>query len=300
MTLVDRQDSGRREGRQIMKIQIITVPYDCGYKEQRQGLGPDRFFKHGIDQKLEADGHQVAISHIESRSDFTIEVMTAFELNRLLADEIRRAIENGFFPVVLSGNCNSCLGSIAGIGPENLGVVWFDAHGEFNTPETTLSGFLDGMPIAIATGRCWKSVAKTIPGFSPVAEENLVLVGARDLDAEEQKQLEQSEIQLVRTVTVEEVEILREIEAALIHLQSRVTGIYLHIDMDAFEVGGGTANHYDATGGMSPEFLIKAIALVKEYIPLRGCTIASYDPAFDSDSRFLEVGIQSLRKIVSP
>jgi arginase len=283
-----------------MKIQIITVPYDCGYKKQRQGLGPDRFFKHGIDRKLEADGHQVAISQIESQSDFPIEVMTAFELNRLLADEVRRGIEEDCFPVVLSGNCNSCLGTIAGIGPDNLGVVWFDAHGEFNTPETTLSGFLDGMPIAIATGRCWKSVAKTIPGFRPLAEKNLVLVGARDLDAEEQRQLEQSEINLIRTVGGKDTEIIGDIEAAMSELQNRVTGIYLHIDMDAFEVGWGAANHYGATGGMSPEFIIKAIALVKEHIPLRGCAIASYDPAFDSDSRFLEAGLQSIRQIVAP
>ena len=71
----------------------------------------------------------------------------------------------------------------------------------------------------------------------------------QSLDAEEQRQLEQSEIQLVRTVTGEEAAILGGIETALIHLQDRVTGIYLHIDMDAFEVGGGAANHYGATGG---------------------------------------------------
>ena len=122
-----------------MKIQIIKIPYDCGYKEQRQGLGPDRFIGHNINRILKADGHQVEVSEIESHSEFTIEVMTAFELSRLLADEVRRSIQEDFFPVVLSGNCNSCLGTIAGIGPENLGVVWFDAHGEFNTPETTLS-----------------------------------------------------------------------------------------------------------------------------------------------------------------
>ena len=283
-----------------MKIQIIIIPYDCGYKEQRQGLGPDRFIGHNINRILKADGHQVEVSEIESHSEFTIEVMTAFELSRLLADEVRRSIQEDFFPVVLSGNCNSCLGTIAGIGPENLGVVWFDAHGEFNTPETTLSGFLDGMPIAIATGRCWKSVARTIPGFSPVAEKNLVLVGARDLDPEEQRLLEQSDINLIRTAGNDDTEILRGIEAALIRLQNRVTGVYLHIDMDAFEVGGGAANHYGATGGMSPEFMIQAIALVKEHIPVRGCAIASYDPAFDRDSQFVEAGIQSIRKIVTP
>jgi len=283
-----------------MKIQLIKVAYDCGYKGQRQGRGPDHFLKHNIGRILAADGHQVKISEVESHSDFTIEVMTAFELSRLLADEVRRSIEEGFFPVVLSGNCNSCLGTLAGIGPDSLGVVWFDAHGEFNTPETTLSGFLDGMPIAIATGRCWKSVAATIPGFIPVAEKNLVLVGARDLDPQEQRLLEQSKINLVRTVENDDTEIFRRIEAALIRLQKRVTGVYLHIDMDAFEVGGGAANHYGATGGVSPEFMLQAIALVKDCIPVRGCAIASYDPAFDRDAGFLEAGIQSIRKIVAP
>lgn len=283
-----------------MKILIIKVPYDCGYKEKRQGLGPQRFFERHIDRQLEADGHQVAISQIESRSDFPVEIMTAFELSRLLAAEVRSAVENGSFPVVLSGNCNSCLGTIAGIGPENLGVVWFDAHGEFNTPETTLSGFLDGMPIAIATGRCWKSVAATIPGFRPVAEENLVLIGARDLDEEEQRQLEQSEITLIRTTGEQEAELIESLEAALSQLKSRVAGIYLHIDMDAFEIGGGTANHYGATGGISPELMGKAIALVKEYVPIRSCAAASYDPEFDRDGRFVEGGIQSIRQILAP
>ena len=282
-----------------MDIRIIKVPYDCGYRERRQGLGPDRFLSHGIDQILESDGHRIKLARIESQSDFTIEIMTAFELNRLLADEVRRAIEKDIFPVVLSGNCNSCLGTIAGIGPDDLGVVWFDAHGEFNTPETTLSGFFDGMPIAIATGRCWKSVAGTIPGFHPLAEKNLILVGARDLDEEEQRQLEQSEIALVRTATAEEADVIGKLENALIDLNNRVSGIYLHIDMDAFEVGRGVANHFGATGGMSPEFMLKAIALVKEHVPVLGCAVASYDPAFDKDSRFVEAGIQSIRKIVS-
>jgi arginase family enzyme len=69
--------------------------------------------------------------------------------------------------------------------------------------------------------------------------------------------------------------------------------------MDAFEIGEGAANHYGATGGMSPEFMIKAIALVKDHIPVKGCAIASYDPAYDDDARFLEAGIQSIRQIVS-
>jgi arginase len=282
-----------------MRIKIIQVPYDCGHKNQRQGRGPSHFIQNKIDQILEADGHQVNKTYIEAKSAFTMEVGTAFELNRLLADEVCAALQSGYFPMVLSGNCNSCLGTIAGIGAEKLGVVWFDAHGEFNTPETTPSGFLDGMPIAMATGRCWKTIVKTIPGFAPLQEANVVLVGARDLDIEEQRQLERSEVNLVRTVNINETEIHERIKAALKNFQNRVTSVYLHIDMDAFEVDEGAANHYGATGGLTPDFVARAIALVKKNFTLRGCGIASYDPVCDPKGRFLKAGIHCIRQIAS-
>ena len=220
-----------------MKIKIIQVPYDCGYKDRRQGLGPAHFCRQNLEKMLEADGHDVAVTQIDAESAFTLEVGTAFELNRILSAKVRAAVGNGFFPLVLSGNCNSCLGTIAGIGAEKPGIVWFDAHGEFNTPETTLSGFLDGMPLAMATGRCWKAVLTTIPGFSPVKEDNVVLVGARDLDAEEERLLEQSQVNLVRSDGAGEAEIRERLKEVLKNLQARVSGVYLHIDMDAFAIG---------------------------------------------------------------
>ena len=143
-----------------MKIQIVQVPYDSGYKDLRQGCGPNHFINQGLGKLLESDGHQVKIRCIDVKSQFTAEIGTAFELNRLLSVEVKTAIDTGLFPMVLSGNCNSCLGTIAGINSDQLGVVWFDAHGEFNTPETTRSGFLDGMPLAMATGRCWKRITR--------------------------------------------------------------------------------------------------------------------------------------------
>ena len=192
-----------------------------------------------------------------------MEVGTAFELNRLLSLEVSSAVNEGAFPLVLAGNCNSCLGNIAGINSDQLGVVWFDAHGEFNTPETTLSGFLDGMPLATATGRCWKELAKTIPEFAPVRETNVVLIGARDLDDEEQRQLEQSDINLIRSESLDDSAILNSIETALSSLRDRVAGIYLHIDMDAFEISEGSANHYGATGGLTVDLIEEAIVRVK-------------------------------------
>ncbi|MEJ2166859.1 MAG: arginase family protein, partial [Desulfobacterales bacterium] len=270
-----------------------------GYKNVRQGRAPEYFLKNNLVQLIEAEGHHVEVSRIEAESEFTLEIGTAFELNRLLSQAVKSAIAGGRLPLVLAGNCNSCLGSIAGINSDRLGVVWFDAHGEFNTPETTLSGFLDGMPLAIATGRCWKAVAATIPGFAAVRESNVILAGARDLDEEEQRQLEQSEINLVRTPGRNDGEILQLIDAGLSSLQDRVSDIYLHIDMDAFEISEGWANHFGATGGLSVELIEAAIAAIKSRFKVISATIASFDPAGDTNGLFLEAGLRCIRQITS-
>ena len=282
-----------------MNVQIIQVPYDCGYQEVRQGLAPSYFLKNGLISILEADGHLVEATRIDAKSKFTLEVGTAFELNRLLSLEVNNAIGAGRFPLVLAGNCIYCLGNIAGIESEALGVVWFDAHGEFNTPETTLSGFLDGMPLATATGRCWKAVANTIPGFAPVVDSNILLVGATDLDPAERRQLEQSDIYLVESMEKDERAILDSIEAALKGMQGRVTDIYLHIDLDAFELHEGTANHYGATGGLTPALVEKAIALVKDHFTIKSATMASFDPAGDTNGEFLAAGLRCARKLAA-
>ena len=73
------------------------------------------------------------------------------------------------FPLVLAGNCNAAVGVVAGLGP-GAAVLWCDAHADFNTPETTTGGFLDGMGLATVTGRCWTSMAARVPGFVPVAK----------------------------------------------------------------------------------------------------------------------------------
>ena len=282
-----------------MKIRIVQVPYDSGHKDLRQGRGPAHFIGRHLDQALEKDGHQVAVARIDTESAFPTEIGTAFELNRLLSAEIKTSIANSQFPVVLSGNCNSCLGTIAGLNSADLGVVWFDAHGEFNTPETTRSGFLDGMPLAMATGRCWKAMLETIPGFIPVQEENVILVGATDLDPEEERQLQQSRVKVIAAKEAEPDHLLKEFENALKALRPRVSGIYLHIDMDALSIAEGAANHFGASGGLQPEIVEAAAGLVKQYFRLRAGALASYDPAFDSGGGFLAAGIRCIREIVS-
>src|SRR3954465_11389235 len=81
-------------------------------------------------------------------------------------------------------------GTVAGCGCRRTDVVWFDAHGEATTPETTTSGFLDGMGIAILTGACWRTMPSSIPRFEPLPGERVALIGSRDLEPPETALLE--------------------------------------------------------------------------------------------------------------
>ncbi len=277
-----------------MNIQIIQIPYDSGHKGLRTGRGPEHFIQHGVEQALRDRGHQVASYRIESKASLTTEVGTAIELNRLLAEQIR-STTNKTFPIVLAGNCNSCLGTLAGIGQSQLGIVWFDAHGDFNTPETTISGFFDGMGLAMATGLCWRALLKTIPGFHPIPEANVLHIGARDLDLEEQRLLEQSEVEVIRP----DESVHKAVDAALNKLKDKVSRIYLHIDLDILDTGEALPNHLAVPGGLSVEVVEEFIGMVKERFEVCAGAITSFDPSYDKDDEVLNAGIRIIKAFVA-
>ncbi|HMG97250.1 MAG TPA: arginase family protein, partial [Gemmatimonadaceae bacterium] len=142
-----------------MDIQLLAVPYDSGNRGMRMGAGPERLLDAGLERVLRGNGHTVHTRIAELTADWQAEIQTSFELMRMLSAAVREARESGRFPIVLAGNCNTAVGTLAGLGAQSTGVAWFDAHGDFNTPETTRSGFLDGTAVAMITGRCWTQLA---------------------------------------------------------------------------------------------------------------------------------------------
>ena len=279
----------------LLNIQIIRVPYDSGHKDIRTGAGPGHLLQHGVDQILRDAGHQVESYRIESKALFTTEIRTTFELDRLLAEQVSSAIRSKIFPIVLAGNCNSCLGTLAGIGQSQLGILWFDAHGDFNTPETTLSGFFDGMGLAMATGRCWRPLLSTIPGFSPIAEANVIHIGARDLDPEEELLLQGSEIEVIRAG---ESSIRKAIDTAFNKLRDKVAKVYLHVDMDVLDTGEALPNHLAVPGGLSVDIVEEFIGTARNSFDVCAGAITSFDPAYDKDDKVVDAGIRIVKAFV--
>lgn len=169
-------------------VRLICSPFHLGRDGVGMGQGPRRFVDHGAPAVLEELGLQIDLRWVqrpERPAKLDHETGNAFAVQAALADEIADAIEAEEFPLVLGGNCSTILGAIGGA-PVSTGLVFCDAHADANTPETTTSGFLDGMPVAVASGRAWQNMAHQIPGFAPLPDRHVLLVGQRSIDSDEQ------------------------------------------------------------------------------------------------------------------
>lgn len=280
-----------------MKIAIFQVPYDSGHYGERMGRGPLRLVEGGLVERLRAAGHDVELVPVVL-DGFLTEVASAVEIHRRLSLAVGEARRAGRLPVVLAGNCNTAVGTLAGVGPATTGVVWFDAHGDFNTPDTSPSGFFDGMALAVACGHCWRKATATIPGFAPLPEGHVLMVGARDLDPPEQQRLAASEVarlsvEELRRDGVEPVESWRQ--------RARVAGvarIYLHVDLDVLDPSAARVNAYAAAGGLTADEVLAVAGAARRELEVAALALTSYDPECDRDGRVPEVAAKLIESVV--
>jgi arginase len=262
------------------------------------GAGPEHFVNNGLAQVLEADGHEVFIETIEAESDFRAEVQTQFGLYRSLAAHVAEAKRNGRFPLILSGNCGATVGAIAA-DTKRRGVIWFDTHGEFNTPETTASGFLDGMGLAIATGRCWTTLAASIPGFHPIPGSDILLLGGHDFDAGERERLEEAGAFVVDGVTISQKGVRESLHAAIAEFLRGIEEVHLHLDLDVLNPAEAPANGFvTEDAGLSVNELSEAIAFIQENLKITSATIASFDPRYDTQGKTLRAALKLIKQII--
>src|SRR5208337_3967050 len=221
-----------------MDIQIIQVPYDSGHKDLRMGNGPAHIVNRGLKKSRQAS---IYIDEVIVENCFPLEVGTTIQVAQALAGRVRAAVRQSRFPLVLAGNCMSSLGTLAGL-DEPAGVLWLDAHGDLNTPESTVSGYLDGMALATITGRCWSNLVATFPRFEPVPDRQVVLLGARDFDPAERRLLDASAITLIETPMIRQAGVEAALRPALERICKFASRIYLHIDLDVLDTTEARVN----------------------------------------------------------
>jgi len=258
------------------------VPFHAARRGLRSGAGPGALVeRHDLRAVLGAAGHRVEIEEIDLPDDVVPEIARTFELNRHVAGAVCGAVSEGTLPLVLSGDCNACLGVTAGLSTQPLGVVWFDAHADFDTTDDNESGFFDVFGLAILTGTGWRAQRESIPGFRALPEDHVLLVGARDLEPYQRARLDASAIG--RTSSEE----LRAgaLAECLRALRERGEAVYLHVDLDVLDPSEGTVNRWAAPGGLSADELVRAVELVGERFTIHAASLTAYDPSLDADGR---------------
>jgi arginase len=273
-----------------MDVCLVEVPFHAGDDGHPSSRGPQRLIEAGAAELFAERGLAVAIERAGRETAFRDTASSSAQVNRQLAAVVRRAVADQRLPVVLAGSCNACLGVLAGFEHARCGAVWLDAHADFNTPDSTESGFFAGMSVAVISGHCYRSYWAQIGDSTPLAEDAIAMFGVRDLSPEaERERLERSPIQVVEW---RDGHPDRDILATLDDLASRVRDIYLHVDFDAFapELAPGTADE-PVAGGLTLEQAETIIRATADRFRIRAATLATYAPERDREERTLRTAL---------
>jgi arginase len=267
------------------------VPYHAGDQRPASSAGPKRLIDAGAVDVLHGHGHSVIVRGIDRIGPFRDTASSSAAVNKRLAEVVARAHSAGRMPLIVTGSCDSCLGVLAGFDHRGWGAIWIDAHADFNTPESTASGFFPGMSLAIATGHCYRAYWSQIGDNAPMAEKAIAMFGVRDLSPEvERERLQSSAISVVGW---HEGKPDSAIDAALDRVAEHATDVYLHIDFDGFapNIAPGVVDE-PVEGGLA---LADARLIVQRTFGrfrVRAITLATYTPANDKADATLRLALE--------
>ena len=276
----------------MSEVEIIVAPFHAGAPEVRVGRGPARLLREGLAERLGA-----RVTTIAPVDGFEGEIGRSFEVKRRVARAVADAVAGGRFPVVLAGNCNVSIGVHAGLAAPDAGVVWFDAHPDFDTPDEAMSGYFDGMGAATLTGQCWRGLAASIPGFRPLPEERLVWCGVRDFEHGQDDKVRASAGAAVFGGRNTPVELASALDEALD--AAPFNAALIHLDLDVLDVSVGRANEYAAPGGLTADGLDACLRTACERVRPLALTVASFNPDLEGADAIARAGVRAIERVVS-
>jgi len=274
-----------------VKVDVIKNPYGGARNVPELSTNPDYIHAAGLERLIGEWGGELIRPIQDTR--LTEEQEREYgEWNRMalananFADTVREGLEDSLITIGLEANCNDLLGMLAGLKygvdgkARRVGLVFIDAHGDFNTPETTLSGMLGGMPVAIAAGHALHNLRKTAGLEEPLRMNDIVWGGVRDLDPLEAERFAEYE---ARQFSVQDIrELSANLRKQIDDLADRVDVIYVHIDMDVLDPAEVPGHDLAVTDGPSSKDLAAALALMFENPKTAALGIAS-TPSFNLD-----------------
>ena len=285
------------------KVGIVIQPYTGDRRGPELSPGPEVIYEGLIkvlaEMGIEQGSKEVVKLTPEEEKDYGVWHRLGLadgHLGRIVA----RLSRGGEFPLGLLANCNSCLGMLAGLQhsgptrrPLEVGLIWIDTHGDFNTPETTLSGMLGGMPVACAAGECLFRL-RFKAGLDPaIPTRHIIMMAVRDLDPLEEELIDNSDITMISTEEV--VSRSQRMRDAIARLSQQVEVIYVHIDLDVLDPSEIPGGNLTAPNGPTAAQLGEALRFIMSYEKVGALGIASFDIAEEGRAKRLQSTLEVIR-----
>lgn len=265
-------------------VDVVKQPYGGARNVPEISMNPDYIHAGGLERLIGEWGGElvrpVQDIRLTKEQDRQYGAWNRMALaNANMAASVRDGRGRAALTVGLEANCNVLLGMLAGLkydadgGERSVGLVFIDAHGDFNTPETTLSGMLGGMPVAVAAGHALHNIRKTSGLTQPLPMQHIVWGGVRDLDPLEADRFEEYDVQ---QFSVEDIRSLSgDLERQMDALSERVDLIYVHIDMDVLDPEEVPGHDLAVADGPSSRDLAEAMTMMFRYPKAVALGIAS-------------------------
>lgn len=286
-----------------MKIDVIGVPIDLGADRRGVDMGPSAIRYAHLHNKLEELGYtvqdegniEVPIAEMCNITNPKLKYIDCIiPVSRRVAGAVATSVQGGRFPLVLGGDHSLSIGSVRGAARnKKLGVIWLDAHADFNTAETTPSGNIHGMSLAILAGQGDPSLVQLWDEAVPVIDPHrIAIVGARDLDTGEKVNLQNAGAMVMGMEQVDRYGMVAVMEKAIEHVSRDVDGIWLSLDLDALDPQHAPGVGTPVPAGLTQRETHLACELIAETKKLIGMDLVEVNPILDVQNHTATLAVE--------
>ena len=289
------------------RIRVLGVPLDMGASRRGVDMGPSAMRVAGLEARLESLGHQVsdggnvAVDIAETQnfgSPNARYLKQIADTCTRTAAAVSKALEEGMTPLVLGGDHSIAVGSVSGVSEfyrrqnQKIGVIWIDAHSDINTPDTSPSGNVHGMPLACLIGYGPRELTGLCDYSPKVDSRNVVLVGIRDVDLAERPIVKRSGVTVYTMRDVDERGMRTVMREAILRASDGTSGIHVSLDMDGVDPDEAPGVGTPVRGGFSYREAHLAMEILNDSGLVRSMEVVEVNPVLDAANRTAALGVE--------
>jgi arginase len=289
------------------KIRVIGVPLDLGQSRRGVDMGPSAVRVSGLEARLESLGHvvedagNIAVALPEQKKEGDPHAKYLKEITATCtkhAELVVKTLEAGKMPIVLGGDHSVAAGTVAGIASfyrrqeQKIGLLWIDAHSDINTPDSSPSGNVHGMPLAALMGLGPQELSNILGPAPKVMPENCVLVGIRDVDAIEKENIRRAGVEVFTMRDIDERGMRAVMEEALRMAGRGTAGYHVSLDMDWIDPEDAPGVGTPVRGGATYREAHLAMEIIADHARMLGFEIVEVNPVIDEHNRTADLAVE--------